>query len=67
MKKDVEKEVKRLHNLLDRMENGLYTGIKIGWITDRIAWLWKFHQIDYDTMSMLCMHATRAISMIGAE
>ena len=65
--KDVEKAVQKLHNLLDRMENGLYTGIKIGWITDRIAWLWKFRQIDYDTMSMLCMHATRVISVMGVE
>ena len=53
----IDKKVSKLYNTMDRMERGLYTGLSIGWVTDQIAWLWKFRYIDYDEMTKLTARA----------
>ena len=58
MKQDtIKKKVNKIENILDRMEKGLYTGISIGYVTDQIAWLWKFRHISHDEMVKLTDHA----------
>lgn len=58
MKQDtVKKKVEKIENSLNRMEQGLYTDVSISWITDQIAWLWKFHHISHDDMVKLTDHA----------
>lgn len=58
----IEKKIKKIENTLSRMENGLYTDVSIGYITDQIAWLWKYRYIDYDTMTRLTAYARYVIS-----
>lgn len=58
----IQKKIKRIDDTLDRMERGLYTGIRIGKITDQIAWLWKFRHISYDEMTRLTARARYVIS-----
>jgi len=53
----IQKKIKRIEDTLDRMERGLYTGVSIGWVTDQIAWLWKFRYISYDEMTRLTAYA----------
>lgn len=58
MKQDtVKKKVEKIENSLNRMEQGLYTDVSISWITDQIAWLWKFRYISHDDMVKLTDHA----------
>lgn len=58
MKQDtVKKKVEKIENSLNRMEQGLYTDVSISWITDQIAWLWKFRHISHDDMVKLTNHA----------
>lgn len=64
---NVQKKVKRIENILDRMEKGLYTGISIGYVTDQIAWLWKFRYIDYDTLTRLTTRATYVINTFNLD
>ena len=59
---DAEKKVNKIENILDRMEKGLYTGISIGYVTDQIAWLWKFRYINSDKLTEL---TTRTINVIN--
>ena len=63
MKKETAKrKVKFIEDNLNRMENGLYTGLSIGQITDTIAWLWKFRHIDYNELTRLTAKARYIIS-----
>lgn len=58
MKQDtIKKKVEKIENSLNRMEQGLYTDVSISWITDQIAWLWKFRHISHDEMIKLTDHA----------
>lgn len=59
----IEKKVELIRDTLDRMDRGMYAGHTIGWVTDQIAWLWKFRHIDYDTMTELAMHAVYTLSL----
>ena len=56
--------VKQLHEALDRMERGQYTGFTIGQLTDKIAWLWKWKKNSHDEMEMM---ALQAIHILGGE
>ena len=58
----IRKKIKRVEDTLDRMEQGLYVGVSIGWVTDQIAWLWKFRHISYEEMTRLTAHARYVIS-----
>lgn len=58
----VSNKISFVENTLDRMEQGLYTGISIGRITDTIAWLWKYRYINYDQMTKLTAKARYIIS-----
>lgn len=58
----VEKKVKRVCDTLDRMEKGVYAGATIGWVTDQIAWLWKWRYISYEEMTRLTARARFVIS-----
>lgn len=58
----IQKKIKRVKDTLDRMERGLYVGVSIGWVTDQIAWLWKFRHINYDEMTQLTARARYIIS-----
>lgn len=58
----VKRKVKFIEDNLNRIENGLYTGLTIGKITDTIAWLWKYRYIDYETMSKLVARTTYIIN-----
>lgn len=64
---DVQKKVNRIENILDRMEKGLYTGISIGYISDQIAWLWKFRYIDHDTLTNLTTRVTYVINTFNLD
>lgn len=63
----IEKKIKRIEDTLERMERGLYTGVSIGWVTDQIAWLWKFRLINHDKMTDLATHAMYVISTYKPE
>ena len=50
-------EYTRINRILDRMEAGLYTGIKISSVTDRIAWLWNWKKITEEQKNELTARA----------
>lgn len=58
----MKSKVGQIDNYLDRMEQGLYTGVSIGYVTDQIAWLWKWRKISYEEMSRLTAKARYVIS-----
>lgn len=51
--------------ILDRAAAGQYTGWSIGEMCDRIAWLWKYRKIDYNTMEKMTAQM-RYIMIYGA-
>ena len=61
------KKVKFVRDTLDRMDQGKWTGVRIGCITDQIAWLWKFRKIDYETMTELTAKARYVISTMKPD
>lgn len=68
MKKSaVDRKVAKIEWILDRMEQGLYTGFTIGWVTDQIAWLYKWRYIDYDLMTHLTAKARYVISTYAPD
>jgi hypothetical protein len=66
-KETISKKIKRVEDALTRMENGMYAGVTVGWITDTIAWLWKFRYIDYDQLTDLTARARYVIWLAGLE
>ena len=58
----IQKKIKKIENTLNRMGNGLYTGVSIGYITNQIAWLWKYRYISYEEMTELTAYARYIIS-----
>lgn len=66
-KETILKKIKRVEDALTRMENGMYPGVSIGWITDTIAWLWKFRYISYDKLTDLTARARYVIWLAGLE
>lgn len=43
----------RVQEILDKMEQGKYTGFPISQITDNIAWLWKWRKITREEMERM--------------
>ena len=60
-----EKDIKRINKALDAMEQGRYAGLKLGWITERIDWLWKFRHITREQMEKLADRTTYIIENYG--
>ena len=57
----------RINNILQRMEQGLYTGIKISQVTDRIAWLWRWKKITEEQKDELASRADYIIRTYRPE
>lgn len=63
----LKKKIKKVEDTLDRMERGLYTGVSIGWVTDQIAWLWKYRYIDHDKLNELTSHAIYVMYLVNPD
>lgn len=66
-KNTIDRKVKRIEDALTRMENGMYSGVRIGWITDTIVWLWKYRYISYEQLTDLTARARYVIWLAGIE
>lgn len=49
----IRRKVKRIDDTLDRMEQGLYTGVSISTVTNEIYWLFRFRHIGCEEMNRL--------------
>lgn len=63
----IEKKVKKIDDVLSRMERGQYVGVPISYITDQIAWLWRWRKIGRKEMVRLTDRATYVISSYGSD
>ena len=59
----IRRKVKRIDDTLDRMEQGLYTGVSIRTVTDEIFWLFRFRHISCEEMNRLTDKAINVIKV----